>query len=339
MGEKEEEEEMKPWEQHSKIISIPRFDYNAPSSILQRSHSGFLITSTIKREKSATKEAISILHQYVGPYNSDSSASLEKPNANGDTKRRKICTDELVDKCADVVESKGTKEEEAGSNFCLKRLGVLLLDRYVKDTNAERDHVMSLVKLTRSGLVLLTFPGENSPDTVNIVANICQSLDSGSLKSPLWCHRIFPIQSTCILKERDLQATVSKLVLQFVNDKQNKLSRPVKFAVGYNRRGFEETEMKVPKNTLKDSDRFALLDRNKCFSIVAAAVTDVISDSAVDLKSPELSVLVELLPLSGVPNESLVVAVSVLPKNLVSTKPRLCIRALVSETKAKNKKT
>lgn len=46
--------------------------------------------------------------------------------------------------------------------------------------------------------------------------------------------------------------------------------------------------MKVPKNTLKDSDRFALLDRNKCFSIVAAAVTDVISDSAVDLKSPEV---------------------------------------------------
>ncbi|KAK0573523.1 hypothetical protein LWI29_009439 [Acer saccharum] len=273
MGENEEGEEMKPWEQHSKIISIPRFDYNAPCSILQRSHSGFLITSTI-----------SIYSLYVGPYNSNSSGSLERPNANGDTKRRKICTDEVGDKCVDVVESKGTKEEEAGT---LPKDDCLSCEK--KDTNAERDHVMSLVKLTRSGLVLLTFPGENSPDTVNIVTNICQSLDSGSLKSPL--------------------------------------------------RGFEETEMKVPKNTLKDSDRFALLDRNKCFSIVAAAVTDVISDSAVDLKSPELSVLVELLPLSGVPNESLVVAVSVLPKNLVSTKPRLCIRALVSETKAKNKKT
>ncbi|KAK3222332.1 hypothetical protein Dsin_009357 [Dipteronia sinensis] len=334
MGEKEEEEGMKPWEQHSKIISIPRFDYNAPCSILQRSHSGFLITSTIKREKSATKEAISILHQYVGPHNSDCSSSLERPNSNGDTKRRKFCTYEIRDKCAHVVERKGTKEEEPGS---LPKDDHLSCEK--KDKNAERDHFMSLVKLTRCGLVLLTFPGEISPDTVNIVANICQSLDSGTLKSPLWCHRIFPIQSTCILKERDLQATVSNLVLQFVNDKQNKLSRPVKFAVGYNRRGFEETEMKVPKNTLKDSDRFALLDRNKCFSIVAAAVTDIISDSAVDLKSPELSVLVELLPLSGVPNESLVVAVSVLPKNLVSTKPRLCIRALVSETKAKNKKT
>ncbi|KAK9749801.1 hypothetical protein RND81_02G151400 [Saponaria officinalis] len=54
-------QEMKPWEQHSAVISIPRFDYNAPSSLLQHSLSGFLITCPIKREKSATKEAISIL--------------------------------------------------------------------------------------------------------------------------------------------------------------------------------------------------------------------------------------------------------------------------------------
>lgn len=63
MTEEKEEEELKPWEQHSRVISIPRFDYNSPSSLLQRSHSGFLVTCTIKREKSATKEAISILHK------------------------------------------------------------------------------------------------------------------------------------------------------------------------------------------------------------------------------------------------------------------------------------
>lgn len=331
--EEEMEREMKPWEQHSKVISIPRFDYNAPSSILQRSHSGFLITSTIKREKSATKEAISILHQYVGSYNGDSSGSLESRNENGDTKRRKICTDETGDKCVDGVESRGTKEE-AGT---LPKDDCLSCEK--KDTNARRDHLMSLVKLTRSGLVLLTFPPEKFPDTVTIVANIFRSLDSGSLKPPLWCHRVFPIQATCNLKERDLQATVSKLVLQFVNDKQSELSQPVKFAVGYNRRGFEETQTKISEDTLKDSDQLALLDRNKCFGIVAAAVKDAVSDSAVDLKSPELCVLVELLPLSGVPNKSLIVAVSVLPKNLVSTKPRLCIRALVSDTKAKNGRT
>lgn len=52
----------------------------------------------------------------------------------------------------------------------------------------------------------------------------------------------------------------------------------------------------------------------------------------------QLSVLIELLPLSGVPKGSLVVAVSVLPRNVVSAKPKLCIKALVSDTKTKGEK-
>ncbi|KAL6952494.1 hypothetical protein U1Q18_050068 [Sarracenia purpurea var. burkii] len=50
--EQEQEEDgeglrMKPWEQHSAVISIPRFDYNAPSSLLHHSRSGFLVTCPI----------------------------------------------------------------------------------------------------------------------------------------------------------------------------------------------------------------------------------------------------------------------------------------------------
>lgn len=44
-----DKKEMKPWEQHSAVISIPRFDYNAPSALLQHSHSGFLITCPISQ--------------------------------------------------------------------------------------------------------------------------------------------------------------------------------------------------------------------------------------------------------------------------------------------------
>lgn len=51
VGEKREREEeaetMAPWEQHASIISIPRFDYTAPSSLLHHSHSGFLVTCSI----------------------------------------------------------------------------------------------------------------------------------------------------------------------------------------------------------------------------------------------------------------------------------------------------
>ncbi|CDP22246.1 unnamed protein product [Coffea canephora] len=42
-------EELKPWEQHSAVITIPRFDYNASSSLLSHSHSGFLITCPISK--------------------------------------------------------------------------------------------------------------------------------------------------------------------------------------------------------------------------------------------------------------------------------------------------
>lgn len=43
-----------------------------------------------------------------------------------------------------------------------------------------------------------------------------------------WCHRIFPIQATCSLNEKELQTVVSKLVLQFMNDKQRETVRPAK---------------------------------------------------------------------------------------------------------------
>nr|XP_027066505.1 uncharacterized protein LOC113692313 [Coffea arabica] len=44
-------EELKPWEQHSAVITIPRFDYNAPSSLLSLSHSGFLVTCPITKKR------------------------------------------------------------------------------------------------------------------------------------------------------------------------------------------------------------------------------------------------------------------------------------------------
>ncbi|KAL1295787.1 hypothetical protein AAHE18_19G237200 [Arachis hypogaea] len=305
---------MSPWEQHSAVIKLPRFDYNAPSSLLHGSHSGFLITCTIKREKSATKEAISILHKFARPFSKGSYNSLNNLEDDNASKKRRVCTEDDAEECLD------NKEKETAS----------------ATANSGDDRLrgvpgLSLVKLTRSGLLLFTFPEDALPDTVDIVSNIIQAYESGSVKSPAWCHHIFPIQATCGLNEKELQEVVSMLVKKFVDDKQNILERPVKFAVGYNRRGIEE--MKSVKEKSKDSNAFSLLDRNKCFGIVASAVNDVVGDSVVDLRTPELCVLVEVLPISGVPNGSIVVAVSVLPRNLVSTKPRLCVRALNSNTK------
>lgn len=329
--EEESESSMTPWEQHAKVISIPRFDYEAPSSLLQRSHSGFLITCTIKREKSATKEAMAIFSKYVGPFNGDDDTLRCSGNsdANADIKRRKIYREEIDQNIGNSVDSSEITDAAGGipKDDCFVSAKT--------DKSQAPEFVLSLVKLTRSGLLLLTFPWGNSLDTIDVVSKIFCDLESGSLKSPLWCHRIFPIQATCTLNEKELQAVVSKLVFQFVNDKRNKLAQPIKFAVGFNRRGTEESQMKTSKDVSKNSDMSVLLDRNKCFGAVAAAVKGIVSDSVVDLKSPELSILVELLPLSGVPNGSLLVGVSVLPQNLVSTKPRLCIKPLVCDKNGK----
>lgn len=313
-------EEMKPWEQHSAIISIPRFDYNAPSSLLQFSHSGFLITCPIKREKSATKEAISILAKYIDFSGSD---SLGGSDSSENGKRRKL--GQTDGDSAVTIKSELVKDDSQSFGAT---------DDFGKQTPN-----LLLVKVTKSGLVLFTFPKGSSTDPVSIVSHVNQSLESGELKRPLWCHRIFPIQATCRLNEKEVSTTVSSLVLKYVDDKSNKFSGPLKFAVGYNRRGIEETEMKTVKDNVSDPNMCTLLDRNKCFSVVAAAVKEVVSDSTVDLKSPELCILIELLPLSRVPNGSLVTAISVLSRELVSTKPRLCVKALVSDPKSKKEES
>lgn len=52
---------------------------------------------------------------------------------------------------------------------------------------ADKDGVtgLSLVKLTRNGLLLFTFPINTFPDTVDIVSNIIQALESGRLSLPV----------------------------------------------------------------------------------------------------------------------------------------------------------
>ncbi|XP_061992191.1 uncharacterized protein LOC133710195 isoform X1 [Rosa rugosa] len=308
--------EMTPWEQHSAFISIPRFDYNAPSSLLHHSHSGFLITCPIKREKSATKEAISLFAKYIQCCNSSGSEE------NSASKRRKLSEENVdgEDRVNDNDVAGGDVEEGACSHVMV-------------DTDGETGPLLKLVKLTKSGLLLFIFGKNVSPDVVGIVSKIVQSVESGSSGSLLWCNRIFPIQATCSLNEKELHEVVSNIVLQFMKDNQ-KLVRPIKFAIGYNRRGIE-TELNIPKEA---PNALELLDRNKCFALVASAVKDVVSDSVVDLKAPELTVLIELLPLSGIPKGSLVVAVSVLPQNVVSAKPKLSIKALISDTRTKGEK-
>lgn len=50
----------------------------------------------------------------------------------------------------------------------------------------------------------------------------------------------------------------------------------------------EETKGKIQKEASEVLDQCPLLDRIKCFETVAAGVKDIVPDSVVDLKSPEV---------------------------------------------------
>ncbi|MQM21695.1 hypothetical protein Taro_054738 [Colocasia esculenta] len=170
-----------PWEQHSSVINLPRFDYRTPALLLDRSCSGFLITCPIKREKSATKEAISILEQLCS-WSSSHSESLESSDSNVATKKRKISSEENNEEHASSTHKNDLNNVEAsydqnGKETSISHLGAGEMMAKQLD--------LSLVKLTRTGLILFTFTPNRSISVVNILSRIFQCLGYGDLKKPL----------------------------------------------------------------------------------------------------------------------------------------------------------
>uniref|UniRef100_A0A453P9K3 THUMP domain-containing protein n=1 Tax=Aegilops tauschii subsp. strangulata TaxID=200361 RepID=A0A453P9K3_AEGTS len=92
--------------------------------------------------------------------------------------------------------------------------------------NPDRTSNLSLIKLSMSGLLFFSFP-TGGVHVVQMLTEVFHSLKSGKLKSPQWCHRIFPIQETCVLSETELHATVSKLFLDFFRNKEDQ-DEPIK---------------------------------------------------------------------------------------------------------------
>ncbi|KQK00724.1 hypothetical protein BRADI_3g51420v3 [Brachypodium distachyon] len=217
---------LQPWEQHAAVINLPRYDYRASRSLLLRSHSGFLITCPIKREKSATKEAISILGEYINPASSHSSENLEPCVIEVASKKRKTCSEASgIENSEDAVTN--GKDDASESTGCIE---VETSSLHSKTSEIiDRTSNLSLVKLARSGLLFFSFTS-GGLHVVQMLTEVFHSLRSGKLKSPQWCHRIFPIQETCVLSETELHATVSKLFLDFLRNKEDQYE-PIKLGI------------------------------------------------------------------------------------------------------------
>ncbi|WVZ10647.1 hypothetical protein V8G54_015177 [Vigna mungo] len=80
-----EKETMSPWEQHALVINLPRFDYNAPSSLLRNSHSRFLITCTLSSRGFAAGDDIFKRRKLIDDAGEECLDSKETESATADS--------------------------------------------------------------------------------------------------------------------------------------------------------------------------------------------------------------------------------------------------------------
>lgn len=116
--------------------------------------------------------------------------SSNNPKEEGtSSKKRKLCTQDTADECFDHkdTESASANSAEDGIHFFFADYTMSMILMAGVKAEGEKDGVacLSLVKLTRNGLLLLNFPSNTPPNTVNIVSNIIQALESGTVTLPV----------------------------------------------------------------------------------------------------------------------------------------------------------
>lgn len=183
-----------------------------------------------------------------------------------------------------------------------------------------------LVKLARNGMVYISIPCRSAEDLFTSFIKIINDFHSRTRAAPRWCHRIFPAQVTCLWTKEDVQSNVITLVKTFIKGRDISSSSPLKYAVAVNKRGLEDKEK--PGVTTA-----SVFGKPECIHAVAEAIQSLTEYISVDLTNPQMVVMLELLPLVRVGTS--VCAVSVLPRELVLTKPKLVIQALAPPKKQK----
>ncbi|KAL3680001.1 hypothetical protein R1sor_022957 [Riccia sorocarpa] len=353
--EEETERAMEPWEQHHSIINMPRYAYNA-AAVLQKQNVGFLITCTFRREKSATKEALALFREYmkVTEASNDVVATMKtKTSSLGKAAEKRV---KLLDPSSVTAEestgeklpagdfkSPSVEAEEAPAedrtSAAPATRDVTNADSSVTKENGEagkpknesvhsgvdEDKASSeaqefvLMKLDTMGVIYILATNESTESVLSIVSRILKDVQTSSRPPPKWCHRILPVQGTCSTKPEELQELVFRLVKQHLESTSFSGDQPLNYAVAFNRRGAEGSAEKKS------------FDRGECIKVVTAAVNQVTPSVKVDLTSPKMVVVVELIPVAGI--SSLVCAVSVLPGDLVISKPKLTVKPLVPESR------
>eukprot|EP00249_Psilotum_nudum_P017616 c26410_g1_i1 orf=278-1396(+) len=349
----EEAMALPPWEHHHSAINLPRYDYSAALDIACRSFPGFLITCTFDREKSSTKEATAILKEYIfqgaqepkyshavqGEANEATHNSGRKKHrqedkfikdaASGDVSGKDSC-EPIHDADSDLKSTRMEvgktllSNENNSNSFATKEEGTENKSIPLKgDTTIEETNGLFPLKLSRKGIIFIILRNGLLVDTVDILLKLLCDIESGAKKRPQWCHRILPVQATCLFTKDGLNSVVLKLVKQHLGESVTSSECPLKYAVGFNRRGVGDFRPKDNSNSME----YDILGRMDCINLVAGAVKKVAPYAVVDLSAPQMVVMVEVIPVSGL--QAPICAMSVLPREAVNVKPKLCVKSLI----------
>ncbi|GBG90729.1 hypothetical protein CBR_g51236 [Chara braunii] len=196
-----------------------------------------------------------------------------------------------------------------------------------------KDLRFSLVKMACMGVVMFCLPEGSSICPVAVVSQILEDARAGR---PRWCQRIHPVQTTCPLEGEAIGSEVHKLMSAFLERRRRDGDEQstVKFAVGYKSRANAGQGGSLLPGKGGQKAAAEVLGRAECIVVVASAVEQAVTcaglKAVVDLTSPEVAVMVEVVPVAGA--RSALCALSILPSAMITTKPKIAVRLLAASS-------
>ncbi|KAL3150922.1 hypothetical protein ABBQ32_000672 [Trebouxia sp. C0010 RCD-2024] len=261
---------------------------------------------SVAREKSATKEAIALLSSYLDkdlntqhPQHdtrypnspSDAGISATQPHSAADQQRTPHVPTETPP-CQPAYTFSMTK---------LASSGIVML-QLQRRTNKQDTDVVTHTDLAPGSCgneagadrVGVTEPNLPNRRPAQVVHKILVDLQAGALSPPEFCERIIPVQLTCGLTAQALKGAAARIAALHSREVvQAAAGSPIKLAVTYKGRGSGSKDRKSP------------VDRSLAIAIVADAVEDAVKRCGgtvkVDLKSPQVVMMVEVLPITPSP--------------------------------------
>lgn len=187
--------ERTPWEQHASASGLPRFNYKPPSPT--QSFKGFLITCAYDREKSATKEAMSILLKYLGnpSIHKASEGKLRSEEKQLPSQETYGKNEEKGNQVLEVIV--GEMADESTVNDLLTK------DLHSNQTEEQHQHedAVSLkrnranfensdesgiffMKMAQKGIISILWESSNPDDPVIVLSKVLADVDNGSTPYP-----------------------------------------------------------------------------------------------------------------------------------------------------------